>query len=134
MAANDVIPFHDPAQHTTCRAEAAVEGKRFVSVSGPMTDDLVLVSKSTASAADALAGYGVAARDKAIGADVLVYHEGIVPVIAGGAISAGQPVKSDANGEAIVAAAGTVAQGTACDDAADGDEVPVRLGKFTVPA
>lgn len=134
MAANDVIPFHDPADAVTCRAEAAVEGKRFVHVSGPPVDGLTQVSKSTDAAADALAGCGVAARDKAAGDNVLVIGTGIAEVIAGGAIAAGQPVKSDANGEAIVAGAATVAQGTAWSDAADGDVVRVKLEKFTVPA
>lgn len=135
MAANDVIPFHDPGDAVTCRCETAVVGKRFVALSGPRVDGLPQVSKCTASAADALANFGVAARDKAIGADVLVFGTGMVPVIVGAvAVVAGTPCKSDANGEAIVAPAATVAAGVFVDDAIAGAEVMVKLGKFTVPA
>jgi len=52
---------------------------------------------------------------------------GVSKVSAGGTITAGQPVASDAAGEAVAAATGDIILGTALLSADDGDLVPVLL-------
>jgi hypothetical protein len=50
---------------------------------------------------------------------------GVVKVKAGGIITAGNAVASDANGEAIVAASDDMRLGVALETAADGDVISV---------
>ncbi|MBP5202296.1 DUF2190 family protein [bacterium] len=56
-----------------------------------------------------------------------VVLDGIVPVIAGGTVNAGDFVKSDANGKAVTAEAGDTANGIALEDGADGATVLVKI-------
>lgn len=132
MAANDVIQYHDPANKVTAIAGAAILGKRFVVISATRSNEMPVVIQSTASVAHRNAFFGVASRDKAVGDNVGVIRTGIVPVIAGAVnLTAGMPVRSDANGAAVVAAAGEAALGVAIEDALAGADVLVALGKFT---
>ncbi len=74
------------------------------------------------------AGIGVLQnKPDAAGKAATVAHAGVVKVVAGGSITAGANVQSDANGEAITAASGDVVLGVALAGAADGDLVPVLL-------
>jgi len=59
--------------------------------------------------------------------DLAVVLDGIVEVQAGGSISAGDFVKSDANGKAVTAEAGDIANGIAVEDGADGATVLVKI-------
>lgn len=129
--ANEAIPYFDPADTVTGYAEAAVTGKRFVAVSGPRTDGLVTVSPG--SAATSVATVGVASRDAALGAKVMVARTGVWPVTAGEALAAGDVIGSDDTGRAVKLAtavalnAAAVRLGTVWDDVADGDDAPVAL-------
>lgn len=75
---------------------------------------------------------GVAAATAASGDRVRVDHEGIVQVEAGGAITRGDYVTSDANGKAVAAAPGAGVNnsviGRALVTAANADIFPVLLG------
>jgi hypothetical protein len=121
--ANDAVPYFDPGDTFTAYCEAAVSGKRFVSISGPRVDGLPQISPTGAGAA----AVGVASRDAALGGKVMVARVGIWPVVAGGAITAGDPIKADAAGEAIPQGGAGEILGYALDDAADGADVPVAL-------
>jgi len=59
--------------------------------------------------------------------DLAVVLDGIVEVQAGGSISAGDFVKSDANGKAVAAEAGDTALGYALEDGSDGVMVLVKI-------
>ena len=63
----------------------------------------------------------------AAGKATSIAYKGIVKVKAGGAITAGNTVASDAAGEAVVATTGDVILGIALDTAVDGDIVSVLL-------
>lgn len=118
-----VVPTFTPAHDVTANVTAAVIGGRVLGVSGTLAADGKL---QCAHAAAAGAAFGVAATDQALGGDVLVYREGIVPVEAGGAITAGQRVEVGAGGTAVVLAAG-VPFGVATATGAAGALIPVAL-------
>ena len=69
---------------------------------------------------------GVAAFDAAVGAQVSVIGEGVVPVTAGAAITAGAEVEVGTGGKAITLASGK-AVGRALTTAANNADVYVRL-------
>lgn len=77
---------------------------------------------------------GVSIDSAATGEGLPVAMNGLVPVIAGGSISAGDAVKSDANGKAVAASAGDMALGYAMEAASAGDEVMVKLGTVNLNA
>ena len=59
--------------------------------------------------------------------DLAVVLDGIVEVQCGGSVNAGDFVKSDANGKAVAAEAGEIANGIAVEDGADGATVLVKI-------
>lgn len=126
--ANECIPLFKPGEDVTCYATAAVTGKRFVNVSadrqtsGTATGDLISVAPASA-AGDA---FGVAAYDAAINTLVAVVTDGIVPVTAGGTVTAGQRVEIDASGRAVTLASG-IAVAKAVSSATSGNDVFVQL-------
>lgn len=130
--ANECQPLFDPGDAHTCFARRAVIGKRFVTISGARSADLVQV----APAGDGGTGQtptvqGVAGRDVAASANVTVYREGIVPITAGGTVAAGDPVTFDSVGRAVKATgttgAGVAKHGHAVDDATIGLDCFVAL-------
>lgn len=121
----DITPFEYDHETFTAYCGAAVTGGRFVSISGPRTGELYTVGP--APAGDPI--LGVAARDKAMGQNVMVFRRGgghTLPVTADGAINAGDQVEVGANGKAKALAAGQ-AVGYALDDAADGTDARIFL-------
>jgi predicted RecA/RadA family phage recombinase len=130
--ANECIPFWDPADHITVVAGAGgVTGKRFVTATGPLAVGLGTaggVPSAVLPAANA-AILGVAAQDAAAGNAVMVYCEGIVPVVAGAALTGGTPVMTDATGAAIpwVAVVGNTKAGYCLADTANGADAPIKL-------
>jgi hypothetical protein len=121
--ANECTPFHLPGDEITCHASAAITGKRFVKISGARVNDCYRVAPCTAAAR----AVGVASRDAASAAKVMVFAEGIVPVTVGaGGVTAGQEVESDATGQAITLAAGK-SLGVAMDDASAAADCPIKL-------
>lgn len=128
----DAIPVFEPGDQVTAVAHGAITGGRFVKLDGtPRSGGRPVVAPA---GADPGVPHYVAAYSAADGEDVLVYFAGVVvPVVAGGTINAGDPVRSDTNGKAVVAASGEFAAGTAWDDAAAAAECPVKLQPYLVP-
>ena len=124
--ANECIPLYQPGEHITAAVATAVTGKTFVDISGatlnPATGALISVAPATAAGKI----LGVAAFDAAVGAQVPVIGEGVVPVTAGAAITAGAEVEVGTGGKAITLASGK-AVGRALTTAANNADVYVRL-------
>jgi hypothetical protein len=112
--ANECTPLFDPADAITVFCEAAIIGKRFIKISGPAVDGLTQVSPCGAGEQM----LGVAHRDAALGAKGGTYRIGVIPVKAGEAIAAGDPIASGAAGVAMIATPGAAQAGWALDDAA----------------
>jgi hypothetical protein len=115
------------------KATAAVTGKRFIAPSGDVTGGPGLSTdlENLYRGAHAGAGvkpFGVSKYDVANGGVGGVHGQPgkIVPVTAGAAITAGQEVQSDANGQAIPLAAGRPA-GLAMSGAANGADAQIKL-------
>jgi hypothetical protein len=138
---NAIIPLFDDGERITCAVTAAVTGGRFVKISGdiqggPLLDLSTPTSPLTGGnllkVAQCVAGdkaFGVAAYDGATVGDPIPVLNGpgyVVPMVAGAAITAGQEVQSDANGQPIPLAAGK-SNGMAVSGAGNGATVYVRL-------
>jgi hypothetical protein len=144
--ANDLIPYKRPGEDVTGYATAAVTGKRCVQISaakpaGEKAEGIVLTATSTGgggtyrvslpSGAGANGGaakwiFGVAKYDAAINTLVGVTREGIVPITASAAITAGQGVQVAADGTVVPQSTGVLI-GYACDDCANGADCEVAL-------
>lgn len=98
----EAIPYWKPGQQPTCHAGGAITGKRLVKISGTPQEGNPQVVQATAAAK----AFGVAAFDAASGAKVTVIKDGIVPITAGGSITAGAEVESDASGQVVTLASG----------------------------
>ena len=103
----------------TMVAGEALTKNRFVDFEGKHTVDL--------------AALGVTLFDADSGETASVQVSGIAVVEAGGSITAGNWVKSDANGKALANTLSAVADvakicGTALDDGSDGTYIRVKLG------
>lgn len=125
MPANVATPLFRPAHHVTARATGPVIGKRFVNISADMGDDGMM---QVALAGAGVASFGVAAADIATGATGLILCAGVLPVTAGGTITAGAQVEVDAAGRAVTLASGK-AVGKAVESATVGVDVMVALGR-----
>lgn len=125
MAANECIPLITPGESRTAFVEAAVTGKRFVAISGPMVGDKPQISPCPAGAS----AYGVAAYDRGAGDEVLVFKGAKMelPVTVGGApVVAGTDCEVGAAGVAITRAAG-IPVGKFLNDGAAGTDVFIEL-------
>lgn len=138
MAATDAQPYFDPAPVVTAVADNAVTGKRIAKVSATVPaatvvpgGGLVNVTHATDGSAPLL---GVVVRDAAADAITPLALEGVWPIKAGEAITAGDPITAGAAGVAMVADAGDYAIGVAWADAALNADAMVRIAPFTVPA
>lgn len=130
--ANDLIPFKEEASRVTCTPTAAVQGKRFVSISGDRNADGTYSIAPTAAGGKA---FGVACWDAAIGqkVTVVVIESGhIVPVVASAIIAAGASVTAAADARAVTAAGAASAQGICLTGAAAGADAQVLLTRHTV--
>lgn len=129
--ANDAIPYFEDGDELTCTPTANVGGKTFVVLSGNMASDGTFSIAPCGAGGQAL---GVALWDAVTGVRVTVHtiESGhIMPVVAGAAIAAQQPVKSDANGHAIPGVAGDKCLGIAQNGAASGADAMILLSRFT---
>ena len=135
MAANECIPLHRGGQpdltgHTT----APVTGGRFVATSGDLQSPPTTLDTTgsggnyrVAHAAAGAAVFGVAAHDAGTGKKVAILREGnVVPMVADGAITAGQGIEVGTAGKPKTLASG-IRVGTAKSTAADGAIVYVEL-------
>jgi predicted RecA/RadA family phage recombinase len=137
VAANECIPYYEPSDRITAHCEANVTGKCLVDISDPVqaggigqglgggtpvTGGNIVVSPTAAGGMT----IGVAGHDQVAGKKVPVIQEGIVPVTAGAAITAGQEVEATATGKVIPQDTGR-AVGRAYGSAANNADCPVRL-------
>jgi hypothetical protein len=123
--ANDCIPFKQPGENVTAKAEGAVTGKRCVQISGPRTSGPGLAATAEGSVyvcgipstTGALGAdkkvFGVAAWDAADTTLFTVIRGGIVPITASAAITAGAEVEVDADGRVSPLTTG-IAIGVCC--------------------
>lgn len=129
MSSNPAVPFWDEGNTFTGHAQAAVTGKRFVTITGARVDGNPRVGHAINSATSI--SVGVSGFDAAAGAKVTVYSSpGIVmPVTAAVSLVAGDLVYSDASGKAVkVAPSGAVIPaGVALDDAAADADAVIKL-------
>jgi hypothetical protein len=139
MPNNTCIPLFKPGKDITGHCSAAVVGKTFLDISATIQSGPTITSVSLPSTYDGgnivvktcaakKRAIGVAAYDRAENEKVPILRGSglVVPVTAGGAITAGEEVESDAGGKAIKLAAG-VAIGKAYTTAAEGEDVFVSL-------
>jgi hypothetical protein len=131
--ANECIPYYEEGEAVTGQVTAAVVGKTFVKISAARTSGPGLSATAEGSnyrVATAVAGdpaIGVAKFDQpTIGGKVGIIRNGIVPVTAGTALTAGLRIQSDAAGKAIALAAG-VCLGVCMNDAANGADAEIAL-------
>lgn len=117
--ANECIPLFRPGQDITCLTTGAVTGCTFVDISATRDTTTGLIKVTTATAAGL--SFGVAAYDAASGARVPVVRGkgSVVPVLCGGAITAGAEVEVGSSGKAVTIASGK-ARGRAVETGANG--------------
>lgn len=138
LMANDLIPYKRPGEDFTAQVTAAVTGKRFVVISANVTSGPGLSNTAeggnprVATAGAGARAIGVAKYDQpTVGGKVGVCRGGIVPITAGGTITAGQDVMSDATGQAVTwtsaASEANKRLGTAISDATSGQDCMVAL-------
>lgn len=125
--ANECIPLYRPGADLTVTASANVIGKRFVDITGGVkaSDGTLMKAGPAQPAGNAL---GVAVRDAVANTRVAVIlgpgH--VVPVTAGGGLTAGDEVEVGTDGKAVKLASGK-AQGRALSDATTDTDVFVQL-------
>ena len=147
--ANDLIPYKDDGDDVTGYCTAAVTGKRCLQISAAKptgehaADTPATIPAGTPtggggtyrvahpSAAGANGGaakmiIGVAKYDAAVNTLVGIKREGIVPITASAAITAGQGVQVAADGPVVPQSTGVLI-GYACDDCANGADCEVAL-------
>lgn len=126
--ANDCIPLYRPGADLTAVASADVTGKRFVDITGPVNakNGTLMTAAPATAAGKAL---GVAARDAVSGArfPIILGPGHVVPVTAGGAVTAGDEVEAGTDGKAVKLASGESLGRALSTAVADGDDVFVRL-------
>lgn len=129
----DLIARYKPGVNVPAFAKTAVIAGRFVAITDDLTDQGDYQVELCGAGEYA---FGVAEADSAADTEpdtsverrVNVVRRGaIARVLAAGSISAGGPVKSDADGKAIAQAGSGVIVGYACNDCGNGDIVDVDL-------
>ncbi len=117
--ANECTPLFRPGADITCLTTAAVTGCTFVDISATRDTSTGLIKVAPATAAGL--SFGVAAYDAASGSRVPVIRGkgSIVPVMFGGAVTAGAEVEIATGGKAVTLNGG-VARGRAIETGADG--------------
>jgi hypothetical protein len=124
--ANENVGVYEPGVDLSCKASAAVTGKRFLMISGnrDATDNNIVVAHATAAGRV----FGVSKYDAAINKFVGV-HRGnsrVTFVTCAANLAAFQEVEVGANGQAVVKAAG-IAVGFAVTAAVSGADAEISL-------
>jgi hypothetical protein len=124
--ANEAVPLFRPGGDLTCLTTATVTGKTFVNVSATRDATTGLIKVATATGA--AAALGVARADAASGTRVVVLSGPglIVPVTAGGAVTAGAEVEVGTGGKAVTLASGRPV-GLAVETGANNADMLIRL-------
>jgi hypothetical protein len=130
---NEAIPYYEPGGRITGHTEVDITGKRFVApdgrLNGPgLTGDGQGVTYKIKKPAAGGFALGVASHDALAGSKVTVLCDPgmVVPVLAGGALTAGQEVQADVDGKAVPLASG-VALGRVMADCPSGFAAEVKL-------
>lgn len=126
--ANECIPAYEPGTHLTAIVgSGGVTGKTFVDISAALSVSAGTPATVVTATAAGLS-VGVAVRDAAAGAKVLVYRSkgAVVPVTAGGTIALGAEVEIGSNGRAVTLASGK-ARGRAWSAGTSGNDVFIEL-------
>jgi hypothetical protein len=138
---NDLIPYKRPGDEVTGYAVAAITGKKCVQIAAAKVNHAEGLSTTgeggtyrcahpVAAGANGGAGkmiFGVAKYDQAVVGKLFgIIREGIVPITASAAITAGQEVQVVGDGSVVPFSTGTPI-GTACDDCAVGADCEVAL-------
>lgn len=110
---NECIPYYEPGTRipASVKTGKTVTGKRFVVVGADTQNPFEGLNTGTSggnvqiehAAAKALSVLGVSSHDAAAGDKVTVLREMVVPVEAGGNITAGEQIGVGANGTAVKA-------------------------------
>ena len=146
MPANECFAYYEPGTRITCKATAAVTGKRLVTVTGNRTSGSFVVpvqandtvEGGVYQVAHAVADgvvVGVAGWDAAINELVPVIMDGVVPVTADAAIAFGVAVGSGALGKVKTAVGTTRVIGVAMTAASGVDvdaEIKLTLANINV--
>lgn len=134
---NAILPLYEDADRITGRATAAITGGRFVQISGDLEASPLLNAGSpsttggnvkVATCGAGVKAFGVASMDAAADGDKILVYTGdlVLPVTAGGTVTAGQQVESDSTGRAITLNTG-VSNGIAVSSATVGNTVYVKF-------
>ncbi|UAW09366.1 head fiber protein [Arthrobacter phage Lilmac1015] len=122
--ADQLFEYFSDSSAITCKAGAAVTGKRFVKLAAGSTAQEPIVVPCGAGERP----YGVAAWTVANGEHVTVVRRGVVSVTAGAALTVPLAIASDASGRAVaVGASPAVAYGDLHGDAAINTDAAVAL-------
>jgi hypothetical protein len=139
---NAILPLFTPADDVTCAASAAIGAGKFVKISADMQASPILavgtplVKGNLMVVAQCVAGdkaFGVSKWDASGADEVLGVFSGgqVVPMTAGGSITAGNKVMSDASGNPVAwtsaASEANNANGIAVSTATNGNTVYVKL-------
>lgn len=122
MPANVTHALYSPGASVTCKATAAVTGKRFVKISTNGT----VPNPNVAPAGAGEAVFGVSSNDTPVGGYCMAPSEGVLTVTAGEALTAGDIIQSGANGVAVKHATG-IPVGQVLFDATSGADAFVKL-------
>ncbi len=119
----EYLPVLKPGQALTLKASATVTGRQALAISGSGT---VAPATAGSTAFIGIAGFDAVAND-----NVTVFTGGVQEFTASGAITAGSPVVTGANGTVAASATPPAGQqvGTAITTAADGALVRVKVGR-----
>lgn len=119
--ANEAIPLYSPGANLSATAGAAIIGKRFVDIQGATLNPATGALLTAKPAAAGVKPLGVAAYDAVAGEVFPILGEGVLPVVAGGAITAGDEVEVGADGKAVKLASGKPAGRSLTTAAANAD-------------
>lgn len=122
--ANECNPLFRPGREITVLATAGITGKRVVGVSATRDTTTGLIKVAHAPAGTK--GLGVASYDIASGAKGSIKRGGVLPVNAGGAITAGAEVEVGTNGQVIALASGK-AVGIAVETGSSSNDVLIAF-------
>jgi hypothetical protein len=124
--ANECTPLFRPGGDITCLTTGAVTGCTFVDISATRDATTGLIKVATASAA--AKAFGVASKDAASGARVVVINGPgqIVPVVARATIAFGVEVEVGGTGGVITLASGK-AVGKAVEAGTNGNNILIEL-------
>lgn len=129
--ANECVPYYAGAEQVTVVAgTSGISGKCFVVTTGALAAGLGTdggVPTGNVAATSGVPVMGVGAYDSASGLSGGVWIDGTVPVIAGGALTGGEAVMTDASGHAVPWTTGNTIAGYAMASAASAADAMIKI-------